>query len=475
VLRNRLLRVDGETLEKQTTPPPRPDAASQTKERKMLDIVLRRRPSRCDGVSRRDFLRVGALGGLGLSLPALLAAEARGASQSPRPRARSVILVYLGGGLSHHDSFDLKPDATAEIRGKYKPIGTDVPGIRIGEVLPHMARTMSRVCLVRSGAHNNDHHETATNWVLSGRFGSAFGDYPAIGAVVARESGFTGHPPPYVAVPRNPSFTWELGKSAYLGGRYESFKAGDPNEANYQVRDLSRRDPMPAQQLERRRNLLHAVDSLARNVHGNDQISTYDEFQQRAADLILSGEGRAAFAIERETDKLRQRYGRTTFGQSCLLARRLIEHGVRFVTVNYGGWDHHSKIFENLGRRLPEFDQGFSALVEDLHIRGRFADTLLIAFGEFGRTPKINKDAGRDHWGPAASLIFAGAGVRGGQVIGQTDKQGAYVTRRPIAPADVACTIYEAVGVNPRKQLFTPDGRPVEILDQGEPVRELYV
>jgi hypothetical protein len=438
----------------------------------MLDVILGRRSAgRCDGVSRRDFLRVGAVGALGL--PALLGSEAQ-AGGGHKARAKSVLLVYLGGGLSHHDSFDLKPDAPAEIRGKYSPIDTVVPGLRVGELLPRMAKVMNRLTLVRSGAHNNDHHETATNWVLSGRFGSAFGDYPAMGAVVAHETGFTGQLPPYVAVPHNPSFTWELGKSAFLGGRYESFKTGDPNAPGFKVQDVSPAEPVTARRAQRRQTLLQAVDGLARQVQGNDQIATYDEFHERAATMILSAEARSAFAVERESDRLRDRYGRNTFGQSCLLARRLIERGVRFVTVTNGGWDHHSKIWDGLGRRLPEFDQGFSALLEDLHARGLLAETLVLVMGEFGRTPKINKDVGRDHWGPAASLLFAGAGVREGQVLGGTDRQGAYVTRRPVAPADVACTVFEALGIDPHKQLLTPDGRPVEILDKGETVKELF-
>src|SRR6266480_6410629 len=233
----------------------------------MLDILLGRRAVRCDGASRRDFLRVGAVGALGLTLPGLFRAEARGATkQQGKARAKSVILVYLGGGLSHHDSFDLKPDAPAEIRGKYNPIGTVVPGLQVGELLPRMAQVMDRLTLVRSGAHNNDHHETATNWVLSGRFGTPFGDYPAVGAVVAHETGFSGTLPPYVAVPRNPSFTWELGKSAFLGGRYESFKAGDPNTANYKVQDVTPAEAVTAKNVERRGKLLDAVDGLARKV-----------------------------------------------------------------------------------------------------------------------------------------------------------------------------------------------------------------
>jgi len=427
-----------------------------------------------NSVSRRNFLRVGALTGLGLNLPGLLAAEADGNRNRRQARAKSVLLVYLGGGLSHHDSFDLKPEAPEEIRGIYHPIASNVPGTHIGNLLPRMSRQMDKVALVRSGSHNNDHHETATNWVLCGKFGSPFGDYPAMGAVVSHQLGFRGSLPPYVSIPRNPSFTWELGKSSWLGGRYESFRVGDPNQANFQVQDVSPSEPLSPQSIHRRQSLLQAMDGLARQIQGNNQIATYGEFQQRAQDLILSSEARGAFSIERESTNLRDRYGRNTFGQSCLLARRLVERGVRFVTVNYGGWDHHSQIWNNLNRKLPEFDTGFSALLEDMHQRGLLADTLVVVMGEFGRTPLINKDAGRDHWGPAASLLFAGAGVRGGLVLGATDRRGAYVTRRPVAPADVAYTIYDAIGVDPHRWLIHPEGRPIEILDRGEPVRELF-
>ena len=426
------------------------------------------------GNTRRDFLRIGGLAAFGLSLPAYLKAAAPAQRSSRKSRARSVILVYLGGGLSHHDSFDMKPDAPPEIRGKYRPIDSNVPGLQIGELLPLMAKTMDKVALVRSGAHNNDHHETATNWVMSGRFGSAFGDYPAIGAVVAHETGFSGTLPPYVSVPRNPSFTWELGKSAFLGGRYESFRAGDPNQKDYKVQDVAPIEKIGVIRAKRRQTLLAAVDDLARKVQANDQIATYDEFQHRAAEMILTGEARRAFGIDDEPEKLRDRYGRTTFGQSCLLARRLVAGGVRFVTINFGGWDHHAKIWDGLQNKLPDFDRGFSALIQDLHERGMLDETLVLAMGEFGRTPKINKDMGRDHWGPAASLLFAGAGVRPGNVIGATDKQGAYVTKRPVAPADVAYTVFDGLGIDPRKQIVTPDGRPLEILDQGDLVKELF-
>jgi Protein of unknown function (DUF1501) len=442
----------------------------------MLEITISSDRTRlCNGGTRRDFLQVGSLGVCGLSLAGLLRQEAaaKEAGGGRVARAKSVILVYLGGGLTHHDSFDMKPEAPAEIRGKYSPIESNVAGTQVGELLPRMAQCMDKVGLVRSGAHNNDHHETATNWVLSGRFGSPFGDYPAIGAVAAHELGFGGVLPPYVAVPRNPSFTWELGKSGFLGGRYESFKTGDPNADNFSVRDVAAANG-DSRSADRRKLFLSTVDQLADKVRGNDQLATYDEFRGRAADMIQSPQAQSAFAIDKEDVKLRDRYGRNTFGQSCLLARRLVEGGVRFVTVNYGGWDHHAKIFENCDKKLPEFDLGFSALIEDMTARGLLKDTLVACFGEFGRTPLINKDAGRDHWGPAASLLFAGAGVTGGNVIGATDKQGAHVTTRPYAPADVCYTILDSLGIDPHVPLTTPDGRVIDALEEGEVMSPLF-
>jgi hypothetical protein len=437
----------------------------------MFEVSLARKSSRlCSGISRRNFIRVGALAPLGLSLPELLASEA----YSQRARAKSVILVFLGGGLSHHDSFDMKPDAVEQIRGKYQSIGTNVAGLHVCELLPKTAQVMNKVTLVRSGTHENDHHETATNWVLSGRFGTPFGDHPAIGAVVAHETGFHGAVPPYVAVPRNPSFTWELGKSVWLGGRCESFKAGNPNDANYRVRDLAAPQNATPEVLERRKSLLAAVGQLADRVKRNDQLETYDEFSRKAAEMVLSPQAQAAFAVDREETKTRDEYGRHEFGQSALLARRLVENGVRFVTINYGGWDHHGEIFKGLDAKLPEFDQGYSALIHDLDQRGLLDSTMVLAMGEFGRTPKVNDKAGRDHWGRAGSMLWAGAGIGRGQVIGSTDKNGAFVTDRPVSPADVAWTVYDSLGIDPAKELITPEGRPVSILAEGSRISELF-
>ena len=437
----------------------------------MFDVSLAKKSSRlCSGVSRRNFIRVGALAPLGLSLSELLASEVH----PQRARAKSVILVFLGGGLSHHDSFDMKPDAVEQIRGKYQSIATNVAGLHVCELLPKTAQVMNKVTLVRSGTHENDHHETATNWVLSGRFGTPFGDHPAIGAVVAHETGFDGVVPPYVAVPRNPSFTWELGKSVWLGGRCESFKAGNPNDANYRVRDLAAPQNATPEVLERRKSLLAAVGQLSDRVKRNDQLETYDEFSRKAAEMVLSPQAQAAFAMDREETKTRDEYGRHEFGQSALLARRLVENGVRFVTINYGGWDHHGEIFKGLDAKLPEFDQGYSSLIRDLDQRGLLDSTLVLAMGEFGRTPKVNDKAGRDHWGRAGSMLWAGAGVGRGQVIGSTDKNGAFVTDRPISPADVAWTVYDSLGIDPAKELITPEGRPVSILAEGARISELF-
>lgn len=425
-------------------------------------------------MGRRDSLRLGALGAFSGGLLQRLAAAPASAGT---PRAKSVVLIFLGGGISHHDTFDPKPDAPPEVRGKYGTLATPVPGIRFTDKIPLLAARLPRYTLVRSGSHHNDHHETATNWVLSGRFGSPFGDYPAMGAVVSQQLGFRGELPPYVAIPKNPSFTWELGRSAFLGGRHESFKTGDPAPQNFRVDDLATAPGMAANgsnRDRRRKNLREAVDGLARQVEANDQIQTYDAFQQRAAEMVLSPAARRAFSLDSETDRTRERYGRTTFGQGCLLARRLVEGGVRWITVNHAGWDHHAKIFEGLDKKLPEFDRALSAFLDDMGERGLLEETLVAVFGEFGRTPTLNKDAGRDHWGKAGSLLFAGAGTRPGLVLGATDKLGGFPTRRPVGPADVAATLLDSLGIDPKRQITTPDGRPLEILDQGEVVRELF-
>ncbi|MCS6863999.1 MAG: DUF1501 domain-containing protein [Gemmataceae bacterium] len=446
----------------------------------MLDIVLYRHGLvsclGCGNLSRRDLLRGGVLAGL--TLPGGLAGKSSAAiateSRRRRATADAAIVVFLGGGFSHLDTFDPKPEAPAEIRGPYRPIDTAIPGLHLSEHLPLLAQVMDKVAVVRSLSHDSEHHETATNAVLSGRFGSPFGDYPALGAVVAHETEGTGSLPSYVAIPRNPSFTWELGKSAFLGRRYEAFPAGDPCRP-YSVVDgagLSVRSrPWPFPCIDKSLSLVEHADRME---HADRKPSMRPEKSGAMSQPpFFSQEFRRALALNRESEKLRERYGYTTAGQSMLLARRLVEHGVRFVTVNYPGWDHHRAIFEQLNHKLPELDRALSALIDDLNTRGLLARTLLVVMGEFGRAPKINTFAGRDHWSPAASLLLAGAGVRAGAVLGQTDRHGAFVTHRPVSPADVAYTILASFGIDPRQPLTTPDGRSIAILDRGQLINEL--
>jgi hypothetical protein len=438
--------------------------------------------TQCNGVTRRDFLRVGALSVMGLTLADLLCIEATQAavtsatSSSRRPRARNVLLIYLGGGITHHDTFDPKPAAPEEIRGKYGVIPTKLAGIRYTEMMPQLAACNDLYTLVRSQVVGSDHHETAAQWMLTGNYGvMQGGDFPAIGAIVTHETKPANSLPPYVAIPRNHSFTWELGKAAWLGEQYESFKTGDCWKPDWKVPNLSLQPDVSAERLGRRKSLLQAVDTLARRIEGNDALHSMDTFYQRATQMVLSSEARAAFDLSKESEKTKERYGKSDrWGMQALLARRLLEANVRFVFLQYSAWDHHAKIFEACDKMLKPFDQAVAALLTDLKERGLLDQTLVAMFGDFGRTAKINKDAGRDHWGNAGSMLFAGAGVRGGQVIGTTDERGEHVLDRPVRPPEVAATIYGALGIDYHRELLTPQGRPVRILPDAEPIRELY-
>jgi hypothetical protein len=312
--------------------------------------------------------------------------------------------------------------------------------------------------------------------MLTGNYGIAQGgDFPSIGAVVSHELKPLNTLPPYVAIPRNPSFTWELGKAAWLGEQYESFKCGDPGQNGWKVTNLALQQDVNADRLGRRKSLLEAVDGLAKKVEGSDSLRAMDTFYQRAAQMVLSPEARNAFDLSQESDKTKEAYGKEgRFAMQTLLARRLVEANVRFVMLNLGGWDHHAKIYESCDKALKPLDTALSALLTDMHDRGLLKETLVAFYGDFGRTSKINKDAGRDHWANAGSMFFAGGGVRGGQVIGKTDDKGEYVLDRPVRPNEVAATIYEALGVDYHKELMTPASRPVKILSDAQPVHELF-
>lgn len=443
----------------------------------MLDVDAGKGPLQCDGVSRRQFLRLGSLSVLGLALPDMLRLEAAQAATdtAKKAKAKNVLLIYLGGGLTHHDTFDPKPDAPQEIRGKYGVIPTRLSGVRFSEKMKEMAKITDIYALCRSQVTGSDHHETAAQWMLTGNYGvMQGGDYPSIGSIVTHEMTPLNTLPPYIAVPKNHSFTWELGKAAWLGERFESFKSGNPGEANWKVPNLSLLADVPQDRLSRRESMLKAIDNLARKVEASDQVASMDTFYQRATQMILSPDARQAFDLTKETDKTRDEYGRDFWGAQALLSRRLIEAGVRFVLLGQGGWDHHSKLFEDCDRVLPRLDSSIATLLKDMKQRGLLEETLVAMYGDFGRTSKINKDAGRDHWGNAGVMLFAGAGVRGGQVIGTTDERGEYVLDRAIRPPEVAATIYHALGVDYEKALLTPQNRPVRILPDCEPINELW-
>jgi hypothetical protein len=435
---------------------------------------MRELTSRCDGVTRRDFLKLGVLSYLGLSLPDFLRLQAAHA-QNPKPRTQnpSCILIWLDGGPSHLDTFDLKPDAPSEVRGDFKPIPTNVSGIQICEHLPRIAQVMDKAALIRSVTHELGNHDTGSHYLLTGHRPTPVIEYPSLGSVIAKETGFHRAMPPYVAIPEAvPS-----AKSGYLPASFSPFSVGnDPS----QVRDLQPPEGVRFEQIDRRKAMVKTLDTFARHVEENAATQSRDTFYEQAYRLITSPEAKAAFNLSKESPQVRQLYGRHKLGTSCLLARRLVEAGARFVTVIDAGWDTHINIFKALpdaffpgSGKLPSLDQAYAALLTDLHQRGMLDSTLVVLMGEFGRTPKINAAAGRDHWPRASFALFAGGGVKGSQVIGATDAYGESPAERPVRPEDLALTMLKILGVDARKEYQTPDGRPVKILADGEFVSEL--
>ena len=427
----------------------------------------------CRGPSRRAILRAGCLSALGLGLDDLLRLRARasGPVASPAGKAQSCILIWLAGGPSHIDTFDPKPDAPADVRGEFKPIATSVPGLRISEVLPNLAKAMHRATLIRSVTSPEADHDRAAHHLLTGYRPSQALVYPSFGSVVAktRESR-PGALPPSVAVPDAPAFA----TSGYLSPAYDPFAvAGDPNQEGFRVRNLTPPDRLTLDRLRRRRAMVRRLDGFARDVSTTPLTTSRDQFVDQAYDLLTSSAAQAAFRIGDEPAAVRDRYGRTPFGQSCLLARRLIEAGVSFVTLNDRGpgplgWDTHQANFPTIKDTLaPPLDRGASALLADLEERGLLDQTLVVLMGEFGRTPKINPNAGRDHHSRANSIVMAGAGMPGGLVVGRTDARGESPADRPVTPADLAATLYTALGIDPNHQFETPDGRPVRLVENG--------
>jgi uncharacterized protein (DUF1501 family) len=424
----------------------------------------------CEGFSRREFMKIGAVSVLGLTLPDLLRARAASADSG---REISCILLWMSGGPSHLDTFDPKPEAPQEIRGEFKAIATNVPGIQLTEHLPKLAKQMDKFTILRSVTSPDGSHESATSYLLSGyRFTPAL-DYPAFGSVYAREKGFRNGMPPYALLGGLP---FGYGGAGYMGAEYNPFSVGgDPASKNFSVRDVALPKDVDGARVDRRRAMLASLDLFQRKVETRAaSIKTMDSFYEKAYSLVTSPVAKQAFDLTKEPVKLRDAYGRNTFGQSCLLARRMVEAGVRFVTVHRGGWDTHTDNFKALKQdRLPELDQGYAALLEDLAQRGMLDSTLVVWMGEFGRTPKVNASAGRDHWPYAMSVCLGGGGIKRGMAIGETNERAEVPKDRPIKVEDVAATIYHALGVPLDHTYVSAQNRPVKVNDGGEVIPEI--
>ncbi len=436
----------------------------------------------CDGMSRRDCLRLGtaSLFGLGMNLPTLLQA----AASQPSPRTSnevSLIYLFLHGGLSTIDTFDLKPDAPAEFRGEFKPIATTVPGLQLCEHLPRLAQQAKRFSLIRSFRHHNSDHGAADHYMLTGYFPQAGfnpdlkpnNQRPAHGSIIARTLGPRGSVPPYVCLPKmHPS----CGPS-YLGAAAAPFVIdADPNAPRFSVPDVVPPPTLDAARLENRRAMLRQLDRFQRAAEGriHAQAQSVSVFQQKAFDLMTSAEARKAFDIASESPRLRDEYGRNNLGQSCLMARRLVEAGVRAVTIDHSNWDTHDANFKTLkDPLLPALDAGLGTLLRDLAQRGLLEKTLVVVTGEFGRTPRINKNAGRDHWGPAFTVLLAGGGIQGGRVIGKSDPRAERPAEDPHGPEDLFATLFRQLGINPEEEFHTPEGRPVKIVNNGKVIDAL--
>lgn len=431
----------------------------------------------CTGVTRRDFLRLGGLATLGLTLPGFLRLRHLSAATPSRGRAATnCILLWMQGGPSHIDTFDPKPDAPAEIRGDFGTIATTLPGVRLTEHLPLLARQTDHFSMIRGHNPENGSHGIADHLMMTGHKFNASLPFACYGSVVAKERGYKNGMFPFVQLGRHLDKRFNGGVAGFLGDQFNPFEVGeDPNARQFRVRDLSLASPADRQRLERRYAMLTELDQMQKHVEASaGTVKARDIFYEKAHSLITSPQAKRAFDLDQEPYRVRESYGRNTFGQSCLLARRLIEAGVHFVTVTDGGWDTHQNNFQSLkSRLLPRLDRGYAALLQDLHLRGMLDNTLVVWFGDFGRTPKVNPSAGRDHWATAGVACMGGGGVRMGEIVGATDGQGEFVTDNPVTPQDLAATIYTALGIPLHTWYRTPDGRPIELIPEGKPVRQL--
>ncbi|HBJ87194.1 MAG TPA: DUF1501 domain-containing protein [Verrucomicrobiales bacterium] len=426
------------------------------------------------GASRRDFLYVGMLGGLGLSLPEMLRLQA--ASVMPdvetfKPIADSVIHIYLPGGMAQHESWDPKPFASPDYRGPYTPIKTSIPGEYVGEKFQNIAKIMNKLTVIRSMTHGEAAHERGTHNMFTGYRPSPALVYPSMGSIVSHEYGPRKNLPPYVCIPNMPT---NFAGTGYLSSSFSPFSLGaDPAAANFRVQDLDLPAGVDEKKFNSRRSILEAVNDHFAKKEKADNLKAMDTFYDRAYSLISSKAARDAFDINAEPAAVRDEYGRNEAGQRMLMARRLVQSGVRFVTLSYGGWDMHTGIAGGMRSLMPAFDQAYSTLIRDLERTGLLKSTLVMVSSEFGRTPKINKDAGRDHWPKVFSVTLAGGGVKAGQVFGASDATATEPERDPIGPEDLATTIYHALGIVADKELMAPGNRPIEIVDGGNVRKEL--
>jgi hypothetical protein len=433
-------------------------------------------------MTRRDCLQLGlgALTGAGLADLLRFSAHAEGT----KSRRGSCILIWLDGGPSHFETFDPKPEAPVEIRGEFGSIPTKVPGVHFSEHLPKLAAIADKFSIVRSVCHNQGNHGAGNHYMMTGAppripvgCGAFVSFHPSMGSVAARECGAPDGLPAYFSMPSMS----RSGGPNFLGAKYAPFVvAGDPNNRNFRVRDVSLPKNVLDARFESRRDLRAVVDRLPRmrDEAAGDPVAALDDSYDQAYDLVTSSEAQKALDVHNEPDKVRDAYGRNAFGQRALLARRLVEAGVPFITLYDGGWDHHSDIFPGLAKRLPPFESTIAALITDLGERGLLDTTMVIALGEFGRTPKIStlsgrNSPGRDHWSNAMSILFAGGGTPGGQVIGATDRKGYAAIERVLSPENFVSTVYRKLGIDPDKMYYTPQGRPVHLVSDPTPITEL--
>lgn len=427
----------------------------------------------CEGITRRHALQIGTLAGLGLTLPMLLKSRSLAADGKARQDV-NCILIWTQGGTSHHDTFDPKPDAPVSVRGEFKTIPTATPGIVFTEVVPRMAKEQKRFAVLRGWNPQNGSHGTADQMVMSGRKFNQAVHYPCFGSVVSYTKGFKTAMPPFVQLGSSIDRRFGGGSAGILGLQHSPFEMlADPNAAKFDVRDITPPAGMTSERVEHRREILTRIDKLQREAELQpDAFDSLDEHYKTAFNMITSPETKKAFAIDQEDAKLRDAYGRTKFGQSCLLARRLIESGVRFVTVTDGGWDTHQNNFKSLkDSRLPPVDQALPQLLIDLEERGMLDNTLVCWLTDFGRTPTVNSASGRDHWASAGFAIMAGAGVPGGHVLGATDADGGQVVRDQYLSEDIATTVYTKLGIPADLIVQSPDDRPIRLIE-GKVIEE---